>query len=153
MHHFVCKKRQSHDSTHLTPVISINCKHHILAISSEDVKHNITRTRAKLNTLSMENLASKLGIGHDNEVLGTKLQEEYGTKSLAQGSKYAMVEVIANLEPIAKDGKGERAGRKLGGEGHGRDDIGKERNKEDSYSKSKWRHGEYELRNKRNKKH
>lgn len=64
-----------------------------------------------------------------------------------------MVEIIANLEPIAKDGNGERARRKLGGEGHGRDDISKERNNEDCDSESKWRHGEYELSNKRNNKY
>ena len=43
-----------------------------------------------------------------------------------------MVEIITDLKPIAKNGNGERARRKLRGGGHGRDDIGEERNKEDS---------------------
>lgn len=128
-------------------MVTINSKHHILTISSEDIEHDVSRTRAKLNALSVENLASKLGIRHDNEVLGAQLQEEYGAECVAQGSEKAMVEVVANLEPIAKDGKGERARRKLGGEGHGRDDVSKKRSKEDGDTKSNWGHGEYELGN------
>ena len=64
-----------------------------------------------------------------------------------------MVEIITDLEPIAKNGNGERARRKLRGGGHGRDDISEERNKKGSYSKRKWRHGKYELSDNRNKKH
>ena len=49
----------------------------------------------------------------NRQVLGTKFEKENRAINLGHGSKKAMVKIIANLEPIPKDGDRERAWRDI----------------------------------------
>lgn len=51
MNNFVSEKRQCHDSSHFTPVITVDCENHVLSITGEDIEDDVTRTRAEFDTL------------------------------------------------------------------------------------------------------
>lgn len=111
----VGEKWDRHDSSHFAPVIAVDGEDHVLAIASEDIKHNVSGARTKFNTLGVKDLGGELRIRDNDEVFGAEFEKEDRAVGLGHGSEETVIEVIANLKPIAKDRDRERARRDIGG--------------------------------------
>lgn len=125
LHYLVGEEGDGHDAAHFAPVLAVDGEDHVLALSGEDVEDDVAGAGAELHALRVENLLGELrGRNHD-EITLPHAEEEDVTEFFGQIGEVAVVEVVADLEPVAEDWDGEWARWELefpaaeGGDGDG----------------------------------
>jgi hypothetical protein len=109
-HHLVGEEGDGHDAPHLAPVVAVHGEHHVLPLAGEDVEHHVAGAGAELHALGVEHLLGQLRSGHHHQVAAAHAEEEDVAELLRQAHQVAVVQVVADLEPVAHDGGAGRAG-------------------------------------------
>ena len=91
-----------HDAAHLAPVLAVDREDHVLPFSREDVEDDVASARAELHALRVEHLLGERGGRDDHEVAHPHAEEEDVSVLLRQPGQDSVVEVVAQLEPIAE---------------------------------------------------
>lgn len=131
LHHLVGEERHRHDPSHLAPVLAVDGEHHVLSLPGENVEHHVTRARPELHPLRVEDLLRVVRRRHDDEVTLPHAEEEDIAEFLRVVGEVAVVEVVADLEPVPEDRDRNRPRRQLELPAtelrhHGGDDDGEE---------------------------
>jgi len=111
LHHLVGEERHGHDAPHLAPVVAVHGEHHVLPFPREDVEHHVAGAGAELHALRVEHLPRQRRRGHHHQVALPHPEEEDVAEFSGQRGQVAVVEVVADLQPVAEDGHGDGAGR------------------------------------------
>ena len=84
-----------------------------LAFSGEDVEDNVAGSGPEFDTLGVEDLLSEVRGGDNDEVALPHAEEEDVAEFLGEVGEVAVVEVIADLDPVAEDGDRDGPRRQL----------------------------------------
>ncbi|KAH0465615.1 hypothetical protein IEQ34_005718 [Dendrobium chrysotoxum] len=103
LHDLVSEEGDGHYAAHLPPMLAVYSEDHILALSSEDIKDDVASSGTKLDSLGVEDLTGKIRRRDDNEIALAHSEEKDIAELLGQGCEIAVIEVVANLEPVAED--------------------------------------------------
>ena len=109
----VREEGDGHDAAHLAPVLAVDGEDHVLALAGEDVENDVAGAGAELHALRVQHLFGEFRGGNHHEVALPHAEEEDVAEALGEFGEVAVVEVIADLKPVAKDGDGEWARREL----------------------------------------
>jgi len=109
----VSEEGDGHDAAHLAPVLAVDGEDHVLALAGEDVENDVAGAGAELHALRVQHLFGEVRRGNHDQVALPHAEEEDVAEALCESGEVAVVEVIADLEPVAKDGDGEWARREL----------------------------------------
>jgi hypothetical protein len=109
-HHLVGEEGDGHDAPHLAPVVAVDGEHHVLALAGEDVEDDVAGAGAELHALRVQHLLGELGRGHHHQVAHAHAEEEDVAEPLRQGHQVAVVQVVADLQPVAHHGGAGGAG-------------------------------------------
>ncbi|KAM1711990.1 hypothetical protein ACFXTN_002165 [Malus domestica] len=95
-------------------------EHHVLPFTVEDINNDVSGPRPEFDSLGMEHLLCKLWRGDDDEVALPHVEEEAVAEFLSEFDEITVVDVVADLEPVFKNGLGLVAcRRKKSGKGCG----------------------------------
>ena len=103
-HHLVGEEGHRHDPPHLPPVVAVHGEHHVLAFPREDVEDDVAGAGAELHALRVEHLLGELRGGDHHQVADAHPEEEDVAEPLGEGHQVAVVEVVADLQPVAHHG-------------------------------------------------
>ncbi len=82
--HLVGEEGNCHDSPHPSPMLPIDCEHHVLTISSKDIKDHIAGARSKLNSLCVKHFLGQIRGGNHHQVPLSHPQHEHIPMLLCQ---------------------------------------------------------------------
>ncbi|KAM1054873.1 hypothetical protein ACFX2J_002160 [Malus domestica] len=80
-------------------------EHHVLPFTVEDINNDVSGPRLEFDSLGMEHLLCKLWRGDDDEVALPHVEEEAVAEFLSEFDEITVVEVVADLEPVFKNGR------------------------------------------------
>ena len=113
-------------------MLAVDGEDHVLAFAGEDVEDDVSCSGTELDALCVEDLLGELGGRNDDEVALPHAEEEDIAEFLGEFGEVPVVEVVADLEPVAEDRHREGTGRELEapaaefGDGDGDDGGGEE---------------------------
>lgn len=88
-------------------MLAIYSEHHVLALTSENIKNDIAGAGAKLDALGVEHFFSEVGGGNDYKITLAHTEEEDAAIFVSEVGQITLIKIIANLQPVTKNGDGE----------------------------------------------